>query len=325
MAKSPASKRSPVPAKSSDGARNAVRNAPKKAPAKGGRPAGLFTWIAVGLVVVIVVALVIIKLSSGSPTTGGSSTFQATSPTIVSELSHVPTSVFNTVGVTSPVAQVTAPYPLKSQPPLTAKSASGAVLPEVFYLGAEFCPFCAAERWPTIIALSRFGTFSGLGDMSSTSSDFLGTPSFTFVNAKYRSKYLAFKSVEASSNVFDTKTNFWAPLQKVTSGEQALMTKYQSSKFIPGWTAQDNGSIPFITLDNKFIVPGAQFTPSTLANQSRGDIAAGLSNATSPITQAIISAANEWTAALCVATNGQPANVCTSAGVSAAKKAMGIK
>lgn len=322
MAKSPASKRSPVPAKGTP--RNASRSAPK-GPAKGGRPAGLFTWIAVSLVVVIVVALVIIKVTSGSPTPSGSSNFQATSPTIVSELSHVPASVFNTVGVTSPVAQVVAPLPLKNQPALMATSTSGTTLPEVFYLGAEFCPYCAAERWPTIIALSRFGTFSGLGDMSSSSSDFLGTPSFTFVKTKYTSKYLVFKSVEASSNVFDTKTNFWVPLQKVTTSEEALVKKYQSSKYISGWTSQDNGSIPFITLDNKYLVAGAQFTPSTLANQSRSDIAAGLSNATSPITQAIVSAANEWTAALCVVTQGQPANVCTSAGVAAAKKAMGIK
>ncbi|HSR26568.1 MAG TPA: DUF929 family protein, partial [Candidatus Eisenbacteria bacterium] len=34
--------------------------------------------------------------------------------------------------------------------------------PEVLYVGAEYCPYCAAERWPLIVALSRFGTFSGV-------------------------------------------------------------------------------------------------------------------------------------------------------------------
>src|SRR6185312_6914517 len=29
-------------------------------------------------------------------------------------------------------------------------------LPEVVYVGAEYCPYCAAERWGTIIALDRF-------------------------------------------------------------------------------------------------------------------------------------------------------------------------
>ena len=34
--------------------------------------------------------------------------------------------------------------------------------PEMLYIGAEYCPYCAAERWAMIVALSRFGTFSGL-------------------------------------------------------------------------------------------------------------------------------------------------------------------
>src|SRR5712692_8559609 len=34
--------------------------------------------------------------------------------------------------------------------------------PEVVYVGAEYCPFCAAERWALSVALSRFGSFSGL-------------------------------------------------------------------------------------------------------------------------------------------------------------------
>src|SRR4029077_15613082 len=52
--------------------------------------------------------------------------------------------------------------------------------PEVFYMGAEYCPYCAAERWPMIVALSRFGTFSGLTTTSSSSSDvYPHTPPFT--------------------------------------------------------------------------------------------------------------------------------------------------
>ena len=43
--------------------------------------------------------------------------------------------------------------------------------PEIFYYGAEYCPYCAAERWPIIIALSRFGTFSGLTTTTSSSTD----------------------------------------------------------------------------------------------------------------------------------------------------------
>jgi hypothetical protein len=31
----------------------------------------------------------------------------------------------------------------------------------VFFLGAQFCPFCAAERWALVGALERFGTLTG--------------------------------------------------------------------------------------------------------------------------------------------------------------------
>jgi len=41
-----------------------------------------------------------------------------------------------------------------------------------------------------IIALSRFGTFSGLSTThSSTTDEYPGTPTFTFYGSSYRSKY----------------------------------------------------------------------------------------------------------------------------------------
>ena len=76
-----------------------------RAPAHGGRPAGLFTWLAVGLVVVVVAALVIIKIASGGPSSTGSTTFHARQRSRPAELTTVPASVFNTVGVTSPIAR----------------------------------------------------------------------------------------------------------------------------------------------------------------------------------------------------------------------------
>jgi hypothetical protein len=313
VAKRPPAKRPPVSTKAST-------------PAKGGRPAGLFTWLAVGLVVVVVVALVIVKVVSGSPSTTNSSGFQAISPTVQSELTQIPASVFNTVGVTSPVAPVNPPIALKNQPALTATSASGATLPEVFYMGAEYCPFCAAQRWSTIIALSRFGTFKGLGNMTSSSIDsFPSTPTFTFVKATYSSKYLTFKSVEEFTNISDAATNFYTQLQKPTTAENANFKKYDTSKYIPNETAQEDGSIPYISMGNEFIVSGASYTPATLQNISRNTIAAGLDDPTNPVTQAIITSANYQTAALCQLTKDQPSAVCTSAGVMAAKKVMGLK
>ena len=52
-------------------------------------------------------------------------------------------------GVTDPLEPVTG-----CPAALTGPSGS----PELFYYGAEYCPYCAAERWSVVIALSRFGT-----------------------------------------------------------------------------------------------------------------------------------------------------------------------
>src|SRR5207302_5365659 len=107
--------------------------------------------------------------------------------------------------------------------------------PEVFYLGAEYCPYCAAERWPLIIALSRFGTFSGLETTTSSSSDiFPNTQTFTFRNAKYTSQYIDFVSVET----LDRDQN---ALQSPTAAEQQLVKQYDTS-----------GSILFIDFGNQY-------------------------------------------------------------------------
>ncbi len=307
MAKKPPAKRTPVPATT-------------------GRPAGLFTWLAIGLVVVVVAALVIIKVATGS-SSGGSTAFQPASATEVSDLASVPASVFNKVGVTSSVVPISPPIPLKNQPALTGK-VGATTLPEVFYLGAEYCPFCAAERWPTIVALSRFGTFSNLGDMTSSTKPgeaYPGTPTFTFLKAHYASKYLVLKTVEQYTNVWDNATGFYGTLQTPSAQEAAVFKKYDTSSYIPGITSTQDYSIPFVSIGNKYLISGASFTPQLLAGISRATIAAGLSDPTNPVTVAIVATANYETAAFCQLTKNQPGSVCASPGVMAAKKALGIK
>jgi thiol-disulfide isomerase/thioredoxin len=274
--------------------------------------------------VLVVAALVIIKVAGGSPSSTGSSSFQATDSVTLSELTTIPASVFNKVGVNSPVAPVTPPQAIAGQTALTTK-VHGKTVPEVFYFGAEYCPFCAAERWPTIIALSRFGTWSGIGNMTSSAADIdPSTPSFTFLKAKFTSPYLVFKSVEYETNVYDSATSSYTKLQTPTKTELALYKKYDTSKYINGMPSSDDDSIPFMSFGNKFLVSGASYTPAALAGLSRTAIAQGLNTPTSPITEAIVSAANYLTATICSLTNNQPSTVCASSGVVAAKKAMKI-
>lgn len=327
MAKTPAKKNAAAANRAQGRPSGNSGKAPNRPPVKssGGRPAGLFTWLAIGLVVVVVATLVIIKVSgSNGPSTA--SGFSATDPAIVTQLTTIPESVFDTVAVNSQVVQVSAPIPLKKQPALTATNASGATVPEILYIGAEYCPFCAAQRWATIIALSRFGTWSGLGNMTSAAKDqYPNTPTFTFVKAKYKSKYLVFKSVEEYTNQVDSATGYYATLQKPTAAEQKLILKYDTPKYVPGLTSSSGNPIPFMSFDNKFLVSGASYSPDALTGLTRSSVATGLSDPTSPVTDAIITSANYQTAAICSLTNDQPSTVCTSSGVKAAAKAMKLK
>lgn len=314
MAKKPPARKTPAP-------RAPVKNS-------GGRPAGLFTWIAVGLVVVVVATLVVIKVTSGSSAPAGTSGFQASDAATVKDLTTVPLSVFNGVGITSNVAAVSPPIKLKGQTLLTGPSSTGATVPRVFYFGAEYCPFCAAERWATIIALSRFGTWTGLGNMTSstrTGEAFPGTPTFTFARAHYRSTYLSFAEVEETTNQFSAALNNYTPLQTPTKWELANFKKYDNTTYIPGITASQDYSIPYYSLGNQFLISGASYTPALLANQTRTQIATGLKDPSSPVTDAIIATANYFTASMCQLTKNKPASVCTSPGVMAAKKKLGIK
>jgi thiol-disulfide isomerase/thioredoxin len=172
--------------------------------------------------------------------------------------------------------------------------------PEVFYLGAEYCPYCAAERWPIIIALSRFGTFTGLQTTSSSSTDvFPNTPTFTFRKATFTSEYIDFVSVETT----DRNQN---PLQSPTSAQQALVTRYDS-----------NGYIPFVDFGNRYAFDSATYGPNVLSGMSWQAVATALQQPGSPQAKAILGSANLITAAICRLTGQQPAAVCSAPSIQA--------
>ena len=65
-------------------------------------------------------------------------------------------------------------------------------------MGAEYCPYCAAERWAMAVALSRFGTFSDLRLIHSSSADiYPNTPTLSF----YRSSYASTSSLHSGGDV----------------------------------------------------------------------------------------------------------------------------
>ena len=234
--------------------------------------------------------------STAAPPTGSANT------TVISQLTSVPAATLDQVGAGQTASKPT--------------SISGAALtsggkPEVLYIGAEYCPYCAAERWAMIVALSRFGTFSGLAPIRSAAKDGAGnaepfplTPTWTFRNTTYTSPYVTFTTVEGYTNIPDKATGFYTVLQTPTAAQQALLNKYD---------AAFQGAIPFIDYGNRFLSVGASYNPAILSALTWAQIAADLHDPSSSVGKSVLGTANFATAAVCSLTNDQPASACTSA------------
>ncbi|HLY31518.1 MAG TPA: DUF929 family protein [Ktedonobacterales bacterium] len=223
---------------------------------------------------------------------------------VLAELTHVPSSVFSQIGNGPNSIQMQGLPP--STPPLSLTTSGH---PEIFFVGGEYCPYCAAERWGLVIALSRFGTFKNLHLMRSSHTDvYPDTATFTFYKSSYTSKYIVFIPVEA----YDRDQN---ALQTLTSAQQQVFTTYDNTPY-----TQSPGSIPFTDYGGAYVAIGAPFIPSMLQGLSWQQIAAGLSDPTNDGTQNIIGTANQITATICVLDNQQPGSVCKSATIQQIEK-----
>jgi hypothetical protein len=265
------------------------------------------------LAVIAVVVVIIVALpgsNSGTKTAANGPTGSALA-SVVSDVTGVPAATLDKIGdgggaVSSKPAAITGG---------TALTANGK--PEMLYMGAEYCPYCAAERWSMIVALSRFGTFSGLTTTHSASVNGSGgtepypnTPTWTFHGSTYTSKYLTFTPVEMETNIPDKSNGGYTNLEVPTKDQQALLNKYDVPPYVPSGS---NGAIPFITFGNKYLIAGASYNPQVLSGLSWAQIATDLKNPDSDVAKGIGGTANYITAAICKMTGNQPASACTSA------------
>ena len=180
----------------------------------------------------------------------------------------------------------------------------------LLYVGAEYCPFCAATRWALVVALDRFGTLSGLRLMTSSATDYApNTPTFTFAGATYRSRYVSLRAVELTTNQPSSQGAFgYVPLETPTRAEDAVWKKYDPQ-----------GSIPFLALGRGAVSQtdiGAPYSPLLLAGLSWQTISRGVEEAAQGKPGApaygtdILTAANAFTQAICKEDGGEPQAVC---------------
>jgi hypothetical protein len=272
-------------------------------------------YVALGLIILAIVLLgvLVIVRDNSSPSSPTVETFSAASSSLVSTL-DVPASAYDAVGVSSPANPVTPPSATDSAPLWRDGTAGGPQRPVVFFYGAEFAPYAAAQRWPVVLALTRFGTFNQLGLMqSSMTSAFPDLSTFTFWHVGYKSRWIALQSVERYSSLNPTGADYLS-LQTPDSRQAAAVAAYSPSA--------DNFALTDVA--NRYVLSGSGFSPTVLEGMTQDQIAGVLTNTASPLTQAVLAAANEVTASICAVDGQNPGSVCESRGVLAADATLKI-
>ena len=167
----------------------------------------------------------------------------------------------------------------------------------VFFMGAEHCPHCAAERWSIVRALQKFGQWGGLKQTMSAARDelFLNLPTYDFTEASYTSEHVEFVAREIKDREFK-------PLQKLLKTEEKLVRQYNSER-----------SIPFLLIGGRFMQIGAGFTPKIFIGHTFRQTETELKKTESEIRKTIDAEANIIAALMCVA--GLPQELCKESGV----------
>jgi hypothetical protein len=149
-------------------------------------------------------------------------------------------------------------------------------------------------RWPLVKALSRFGTFSGLGQIDSQqgTDGFRSIGSYDLTKATFKSDYVTLRMVE----VADVNGN---PLQRPDAETTALLNQFDPQ-----------GSIPFVFVGGSYVAQ-LPYSPALLQGKSFAQILAEV-NSSNPgeVGRAIDAEADGLTAIICKTDGAQPSQVC---------------
>ena len=252
---------------------------------KARRRRALISTFIVAIVVIVIVGVVLLLPKSNVDTALIDTPI---SQTTYNQLTTVSDSTLATVGTGQGAKALTA--------------VSGSLLtfnqkPGVLYVGGDYCPYCGAERWSIIVALSKFGnwTSGSLVYMLSSGTDTpANVPTFSFSSAVYTSNYISFVGVELYHRD-------GSPFQMATAQETSLMNQYD-----PG------GGIPFVDVGNQYVVnSGSQFLPNVLLSTGNWtQIGSQLNDPNTAVAKSVDGAANYLISTICKIDQNQPASVC---------------
>lgn len=165
----------------------------------------------------------------------------------------------------------------------------------IFFMGAQFCPYCAAERWALVSALERFGSLTGFAKEASNDGvdGYKPVPTYDLRPAKYDSQYMAFSGKE----IYDHNSK---PLDQLSTEEKDYVNRYDPSG---GW--------PFMVINGQYAQLGPGYSPSLVQGQAfdtlRGQLERGEHNAG---TDAIAKEAGIISRLICASTGGAPSDAC---------------
>ena len=168
--------------------------------------------------------------------------------------------------------------------------------PIIVWVGAEYCMYCAMQRWPLMMALMRFGNFTNLEYMTSSVAE-NDYATFTFASSSHQSNYVVFQPYE----VYDRTGN---PLA-------ILPTNYTST-----WQQYGKSSYPFLNFADEHLVLGSMLNPALLGMKNWTQVVSSIQDGDALGSQ-IKQAANVITAVICETTGNSPASVCDQSSITA--------
>jgi len=266
----------------------------------------LWAVLPAALVLVAIAALVITKVTSspkadssassvvfGNGSIAPSAGNTALPAGVLSAVTSVSASTLAAVGEPSSSA---APVPTGIATPLTASDGK----PEVLFVSAEYCPYCAAQRWPLVMALSHFGSFRSLSATHSSTTDvYPDTRSFSFYGSTFTSSSLNFTSVELQTN--QVSGTSYGTLQALSASQKGILSRLDGAPY-----TNEVGSIPFLDIANKYLIVGSGYSPQLLQGLTMRQISSQLNDVRSPVAVAIDGEANQIVKAITMATGIQP-------------------
>jgi hypothetical protein len=188
-----------------------------------------------------------------------------------------------------------APLPAEGKFKVVSDSAWPGNKVRVFFLGAQYWPFCAAERWALVSALERFGTLTGYTPETHAPglAGFRLVPTYDLRTAVYTSAYLAYSDKE----IFD-KDN--TPLDTFDNDEQSIVDQFNPQ-----------ATFPFLIINGQYAQFDSGYSPGLIDGMDfatlRSQLDAGEQN---DATNAINAEADLITKYLCHSTGGEPATTC---------------